>query len=70
MAVPVPGIIRRRIIRRFRKLGAIGQNNSRTLAELDMEKLPFTAPGAKHVFDILQRRGIIQNDGDKYYLAK
>ena len=70
MAVPIPGIIRGRIIRRFKQLGAIGQNNSKTLAELDMEKSPFTAQGAKHVFDILQRRGIIQSDGDKYYLAK
>ena len=70
MTVPMPVIIRGRILRRFRKVGAIGQNNAKTLIELDMEKFPFTAPGAKHMFEILQRRGKIQNEGDKYYLSK
>ena len=70
MTVPVPIIIRGRILRRFRKAGAIGRNNAKTLTELDMEKFPFTAPGAKHMFEILKKRGKIQNDGDKYYISK
>ena len=52
-----------RILKRFRKFGAIGSNNAKTLADLDMENFPFTSAGAKRVFEILQRRGIIQNDG-------
>ena len=70
MAIPVPLMVGGRIIRRFKKRGAIGQSNAKTLAELDMEKFPFTSPLAKRIFRILQRRGVIQNEGDKYFLSK
>ena len=69
-AVPVPAIISGRIKRRLRKAGAVGSDNAKTLAELDMEKWPFTAPGAKRVLEVMQKRGIIQSDGYKYYLVK
>ena len=68
--IPVPLVIRGRILRRFRKHSAIGQDNSKTLAELEMEEFPFTSFGAKRIFQRLQRQGIILNDEDKYYLLK
>ena len=68
MAVPVPMVIRGRILRRFKKMGAVGKDNAKTLTELEMETFPFTSPGAKRIFEILKRRGTILEDGNKYYL--
>ena len=68
--VPVPLIVRGRIIRKFRKFGAIGADNAKTLAELELDEFPFTAFGAKRIFKHLQKRGIVAETADKYYLAK
>ena len=68
--IPVPLIIRGRIIRKFRNAGAISQQNAKTLAELELDEFPFTGIGAKNIFGILQRRGIILNDGEKFYLTR
>lgn len=67
---PVPLIIRGRIIRRFKKMSAVDKNSAKTLVELGMDKFPFTGFGSKHIFKRLQNRGWINNDGDKFYLAK
>jgi len=47
----MPLIIRGRILRSFKKAGALDQSSAKTLAELKMEKYPFTALGFKKMFE-------------------
>jgi hypothetical protein len=50
MTIPVPMIIHGRILGQFKKAGAIGYDNAMILAELYMDKWPFSALAAKRIF--------------------
>ena len=70
MTISVPMILRRRIIKRLKQSGAVSKESAKTLAEMDMEKVPFSLPGAKRILSILIGRGVIQTIEDRYYFAK